>query len=194
MNGSPYVQDPANPTDAELAAAIERGLADGSLITAEDFLARVREDDEPERPAAGKPGKAVVARKIVPSDRHAYRIGSRWYWVIEITDTLSSGSQFVMTVPVAKDPRYALIGMGKVRYVQTNLEQVLVREQTSPRWGWVTLRLRCNTVGCKRQPTEVVRYDMRNDGEFVTEKVCTPCADSYGCRPVITHYSRRPIV
>jgi len=38
---SEFVKDPANPTDAELAAAIERGLADGSLITAEDFLARV---------------------------------------------------------------------------------------------------------------------------------------------------------
>lgn len=39
MTDSPYVQDPANPTDAELAAAIQRGLADGSLIDAEAWLA-----------------------------------------------------------------------------------------------------------------------------------------------------------
>jgi len=44
LQGS-YVKDPANPTDAELAAAIDRGLADGSLITAEDFMARFTEDD-----------------------------------------------------------------------------------------------------------------------------------------------------
>ena len=40
-----YAKDPANPTDAELAATVKRGLADGSMITAEDFLARVA--DEP---------------------------------------------------------------------------------------------------------------------------------------------------
>lgn len=33
-----YVKDPANPTDAELAAAIDRGLADGSLVDAQEFL------------------------------------------------------------------------------------------------------------------------------------------------------------
>jgi hypothetical protein len=38
-----FVKDPANPTDAELAAAIERGLADGSLIDASEWLARNRE-------------------------------------------------------------------------------------------------------------------------------------------------------
>jgi len=191
---SEFVKDPANPTDAEIAAAIERDLAAGRLVDAEDFLARLIEDENPERPGAGKPGKAEAVTEIVPSTERAYRIGSRWYWVTEITDTLDSGSQFVMTVPVAKDPRYALIGYGKVRYVQTGTETVLARPQTSPRWGWVTLRLRCNTVGCKRRPAEVITYDYRNDGEFVTEKVCTPCADSYGRRPVITHYRRRPIV
>lgn len=35
---SPFVADPANPTDAELSAAIERGLVNGSLITWEDFM------------------------------------------------------------------------------------------------------------------------------------------------------------
>jgi len=34
-----YVKDPASPTDAELSAAIERGLADGTLIDAEDWMA-----------------------------------------------------------------------------------------------------------------------------------------------------------
>lgn len=40
---SEYVANPASPTDAEITAAIKRGLASGSLITAEEFLARVRE-------------------------------------------------------------------------------------------------------------------------------------------------------
>jgi len=46
-----YVVDPANPTDAEIAAAVQRGLADGSLITAEAFLAQVGQP-EPGAPAA----------------------------------------------------------------------------------------------------------------------------------------------
>jgi hypothetical protein len=37
---SPYVADPLKPTDAELAAAIQRGLADGTLIDADDWLVR----------------------------------------------------------------------------------------------------------------------------------------------------------
>jgi len=45
MNESPFVKDPANPTDAEIAAAIARGLANGTIITAEDFLARVAEGE-----------------------------------------------------------------------------------------------------------------------------------------------------
>ena len=36
---APFVQDPANPTDAELAAAVKRGLEDGSLIDAETWMA-----------------------------------------------------------------------------------------------------------------------------------------------------------
>lgn len=37
---SPYVADPAYPTDEELTAAVERGLADGSLIDAGEWMAR----------------------------------------------------------------------------------------------------------------------------------------------------------
>jgi hypothetical protein len=36
---SPYVADPLNPTDDELAAAIERSLANGTLIDAADWMA-----------------------------------------------------------------------------------------------------------------------------------------------------------
>jgi hypothetical protein len=42
VTASPYVVDPANPTDDELAAALERGLADGTLIDAADWLAANR--------------------------------------------------------------------------------------------------------------------------------------------------------
>jgi hypothetical protein len=37
---SPFVADPANPTDDEIAAAIQRGLDDGSIIDSADFLAQ----------------------------------------------------------------------------------------------------------------------------------------------------------
>lgn len=37
---SPYVADPANPTDEELAAAIKRSLEAGTLIDADDWMAR----------------------------------------------------------------------------------------------------------------------------------------------------------
>lgn len=40
---NPFAADPASPTSDELAAAIQRGLDNGTLITAEDFLATVRE-------------------------------------------------------------------------------------------------------------------------------------------------------
>jgi hypothetical protein len=38
--GYPYVADPLNPTDDELTAAIKRGLADGTLIDADEWMAR----------------------------------------------------------------------------------------------------------------------------------------------------------
>jgi hypothetical protein len=44
----PYAVDPLNPTDAELSAAIHRGLADGSLIDAADWLARNEPEPVPE--------------------------------------------------------------------------------------------------------------------------------------------------
>jgi hypothetical protein len=37
---SPYVADPLNPTDEELSAAIQRGLDNGSLIDAADWMAQ----------------------------------------------------------------------------------------------------------------------------------------------------------
>jgi hypothetical protein len=36
----PYVADPLNPTDEELAAAIQRSLELGTLIDAEEWMAR----------------------------------------------------------------------------------------------------------------------------------------------------------
>jgi hypothetical protein len=50
---SPYVADPENPTDAELAAAVERGLADGTLIDSADWLAQ--QAAETADPAAATP-------------------------------------------------------------------------------------------------------------------------------------------
>jgi hypothetical protein len=47
----PYVVDPLYPTDAELSAAIDRGLADGSLIDAAGWLARNEPEPEPEAEA-----------------------------------------------------------------------------------------------------------------------------------------------
>lgn len=37
---NPYVADPANPTSEELDAAIQRSLANGTLIDAGDWMAR----------------------------------------------------------------------------------------------------------------------------------------------------------
>ena len=46
MNGQPpYAADPLNPADEELAAAIQRGLADGSLIDAGEWLERHEADE-----------------------------------------------------------------------------------------------------------------------------------------------------
>lgn len=39
----PFAADPLNPTGEELAAAIQRGLADGTLIDAADWMAREAE-------------------------------------------------------------------------------------------------------------------------------------------------------
>ena len=39
-NRIPYVADPLNPTDEEIEAAIQRGLANGTLIDADEWMAR----------------------------------------------------------------------------------------------------------------------------------------------------------
>jgi hypothetical protein len=51
---NPFVADPDNPTDAELLAAVDRGIAAGTIITVdEDFLARLAADiDDDEQPVA----------------------------------------------------------------------------------------------------------------------------------------------
>jgi hypothetical protein len=55
MPESPYVKDPLNPTSAELSAAIQRGLANGTILTAEQFLETAalldQAETEPEREA-----------------------------------------------------------------------------------------------------------------------------------------------
>ena len=40
LAAAPYVADPDNPADAEISAAIQRGLANGSLIDADEWMAR----------------------------------------------------------------------------------------------------------------------------------------------------------
>lgn len=45
---APFVIDPASPTDAEMAAAVTRGLADGSLVDAADWLAANRDLANPD--------------------------------------------------------------------------------------------------------------------------------------------------
>lgn len=49
MSESPYVKDPLNPTDAELSAAIQCGLDNGTLITVEDFKRHIEEPDAARR-------------------------------------------------------------------------------------------------------------------------------------------------
>jgi hypothetical protein len=51
MPESPYVKDPLNPTDAELAAAVQRGLANGTILTAEQFLEKAAHLDQAETEA-----------------------------------------------------------------------------------------------------------------------------------------------
>lgn len=55
MPESPYVKDPLNPTSAELAAAIQRGLANGTILTARQFLEKAalldQTETEPDREA-----------------------------------------------------------------------------------------------------------------------------------------------
>jgi len=59
---SEFVKDPANPTDAELAAAIERGLANGTLIDAADFFAKLCTCEVPPT----EPGNAMIMDRNCP--------------------------------------------------------------------------------------------------------------------------------
>ena len=51
MAESPYVKDPLNPTSAELSAAIQRGLANWTILTVEQFLEKAALLDEAEAEA-----------------------------------------------------------------------------------------------------------------------------------------------
>lgn len=51
MPESPYVKDPLNPTDAELSAAIQRGLENGTVLTVEQFLEKAALLDDAETEA-----------------------------------------------------------------------------------------------------------------------------------------------
>ena len=55
MTESPYVKDPLNPTSAELSAAIQRGLANGTILTAGQFLEKAALLNETEAEAASQP-------------------------------------------------------------------------------------------------------------------------------------------
>jgi hypothetical protein len=57
-----YVKDPANPTDAELFAAVKRGLTSGKLVDAADWLAEPRLSRDADAPAA----ETEILRKDVP--------------------------------------------------------------------------------------------------------------------------------
>ena len=65
---SEFAADPANPTDAELTAAIERGLATGQLVDSEQWLAQNRDS----APAA----ETEILRKDVP------RYGTDPAWLV----------------------------------------------------------------------------------------------------------------
>jgi hypothetical protein len=83
---SPFVADPANPTDEELAAAIQRGLDNGTMIDADVWLAQQEAADaseviepedeagEPEAETADEPAevkapKAKGTYKPKPADK-----------------------------------------------------------------------------------------------------------------------------
>ena len=53
LPASPFVMDADNPTDVEIAAAIERGLATGQLVDAAEDLAQQDDDAQAEHDAAG---------------------------------------------------------------------------------------------------------------------------------------------
>lgn len=58
---SPFVMDASNPTDVELAAAIERSIEAGTLITAEEFMAQVEADEDGDMTEAIAQAGPIVA-------------------------------------------------------------------------------------------------------------------------------------
>jgi hypothetical protein len=57
----------------------------------------------------------------------------------------------------------------------------------------ITVTALCGTIGCKRPVTEEISYTYRNDDVRDIERVCTPCADGYERRVVLTSFTRRPL-
>lgn len=57
---APYVIDPANLTDAEMAAGIQRGLSDGSLIDAADWMAANAPESHPFNDDGSDPGNCAT--------------------------------------------------------------------------------------------------------------------------------------
>ena len=77
MPESPYVKDPLNPTDAELAAAIQRGLANGTILDARQFLEKAALPGQPDAEISDDPwadteadahANAEVAAEIMAHD------------------------------------------------------------------------------------------------------------------------------
>jgi hypothetical protein len=57
----------------------------------------------------------------------------------------------------------------------------------------ITVTALCGSIGCKRPVAEEITYTYRNGGERETDLVCTPCADGYERRVVLTSFTRRPL-
>jgi hypothetical protein len=57
----------------------------------------------------------------------------------------------------------------------------------------ITVTALCGTAGCKRPVAEEISYKYRGGEERDTELVCTPCADGYERRVVLTSFTRRPL-
>jgi hypothetical protein len=128
---SPFVADPENPTHDEIAAAIQRGLADGSIIDADTWLAQAAQDDAQDAPVLRFPGfppvqgtGPVITAQDAPQDAptaasHPLRaIGSRAYFaglsvVVEAVDT--SGPYPVATVRYVATNRTEKIAADAVR-------------------------------------------------------------------------------
>jgi hypothetical protein len=111
--------------------------------------------------------QAIAHSEIEPSTTLAYKIGGRWYWVTELDQVLPSGSRFVTTVPVAKDPRYAQIGHSRLRYIGGH-DTVLVRAQDAPVFEWVTKKLeRLDAAHCRNHlEFRSDCYSCRTEREF----------------------------